>query len=134
MSYSGDDKLGFATAPEFDSFPALESTPSFRILSLNQPNSQASRTRWFYQDGQHIYFVRSREGYEDIVKQVANPKKISPFLEKGIEIQFKDRLLVPEPDWRMEKSVVNPWVLAEQQLVVQKLTNFATRSGETFSQ
>ncbi|MCX5934628.1 MAG: neuraminidase-like domain-containing protein, partial [Pseudanabaena sp. LacPavin_0818_WC45_MAG_42_6] len=133
MGYSGHGKLGFAPAPEFDSLSALESTPSFRILSLNQPNSQVSRTRWFYQDGQHIYFVRSREGYETIVKQVANPQKTSPFPRKELAPSFQGRLPVPKVDGRLEKSVANPWVLAEQQLVVQKLTTFATRSGSTFS-
>ncbi|MFM7437673.1 MAG: hypothetical protein ACKO2V_03595, partial [Snowella sp.] len=68
-----------------------------------------------------------------IVKQVANPQKTSPFLEKELELQFQGRLPLPKVDGRLEKSVANPWVLAEQQLVAQKLTTFATRSGSTFS-
>ncbi|MFM7571515.1 MAG: neuraminidase-like domain-containing protein, partial [Snowella sp.] len=106
---------------------------SSTILPLNQYYRSPLISPYFYQDNQHIYFVRSRENYEAIVKQVANPQKTSPFLEKELELQFQGRLPLPKVDGRLEKSVANPWVLAEQQLVAQKLTTFATRSGSTFS-
>lgn len=106
---------------------------SSTILPLNQYYRSPLISPYFYQDNQHIYFVRSRENYEAIVKQVANPQKTSPFLEKELELQFQGRLPLPKVNERLEKSVANPWVLAEQQLVAQKLTTSATRSGSTFS-
>ena len=106
---------------------------SSTILPLNQYYRSPLISPYFYQDNQHIYFVRSRENYEAIVKQVANPQKTSPFLEKELELQFQGRLPLPKVDGRLEKSVANPWVLAEQQLVAQKLTTSVTRSGSTFN-
>ena len=102
-----------------ENVPVLETIPSARILPLNQYYRSPSTSPYFYQDGQHVYFVRSREGYETIVKQVANPQKTSPFPRKELAPSFQGRLPVPKVDGRLKKSVANPWVLAEQQLVVQ---------------
>ena len=111
----------------------LDHTFPSTILPLNQYYRSPSISPYFYQDNQHIYFVRSREDYESIVKQVANPQKTSPFVEKELAPSFQRHLPLPKVDGRLEKSVANPWVLAEQQLVAQKLTTFATRSGSTFN-
>ncbi|MEG3838649.1 neuraminidase-like domain-containing protein [Microcoleus sp. herbarium14] len=115
----------------------LDKTRYYKLLPLNQYYRSPSTSPYFYQDGQHIYFVRSREAYEAIVRQVAKPQNTSPFIEFKREVassKLQKLLPIPEPDWRMEKSAVNPWVMAEQELVVQKLTGFAARSGMTLNQ
>jgi len=111
----------------------LDKIRSFKYLPLNQYYQSPSTAPYFLQDRQHVYFVRSREDYESIVKQLANPQKTSPFVEKELAPSFQRHLPLPKVDGRLEKSVANPWVLAEQQLVAQKLTTTATRSGSTFN-
>jgi hypothetical protein len=134
MGYSGYGKLGFSpkNSGKFVEFSALESAPDYNLLSLNQPNIRNSKNRWFYQDGQHVYFVRSREGYESVVRRLANPKTAPPVMES----KFFDPLVIEygvgrKSDERMKSVVSGPWVLAEEEIVAQKLTNFVARSGMT---
>lgn len=136
MGYEGQSSLELKVDSAI-AVLALKNTPSYHLNSLNQNSFYSLRSNYFYQDGQHIYFVRSREAYAAIVKQVAKPENTSPFIEFKREValpRLKEILSIPQPDWRMEKSAVNPWVMAEQELVVQKLTGFAARSGMTLNQ
>jgi Neuraminidase-like domain/Putative peptidoglycan binding domain len=139
MGYKGQASLVLNLSPEKAVAkaltPVLDKAPNpYIFLPLNQFYLLPLKAPYFYQDGQHIYFVRSREGHEAIVRQVANPQKTSPFVAKEFDSKSQYVPSIPKPDWRMEKSAVNPWVMAEQELVVQKLTGFAARSGITLNQ
>ena len=132
MEYAGHDKLGFASAPDYEGQPALERTPSYHIFPLKQQNSQASRTRFFYHDLQNSYFVRVREYYEWIVNQVENPGKVIPGISDKVSYKDYDVLRDlgrPAPDPVMEKVVANPWVTAEQHVFTQKIGVIANQSG-----
>ncbi len=102
------------------------------LLPLNQYYRSPSTSPYFYQDGQHIYFVRAREDYESIVSRVANPKTAPPWMEaKVVDPQVIEYGFSRKSDESMKSVVSGPWVLAEEEIVAQKLTSFATRSGMT---
>jgi peptidoglycan hydrolase-like protein with peptidoglycan-binding domain len=120
--------------PGYTETPILSSTPRYNLIPLSQ-NPSPSQSLYFYQDAQFIYFVRSREGYESRVRQLANPKTAPPLMkEKYVAPQSMEHLVVHKSDRRMESAVISPWVLAEEELVAQKITSFAARSGATLNQ
>jgi peptidoglycan hydrolase-like protein with peptidoglycan-binding domain len=132
MGYEGKLALDIASK-KISSTSILKQAVPYQLHTLNQNYFYPLQPAYFYQDGQHVYFVRSREAYEAAVSQIANPKKNYPFSKKIVKFKLEEHLPMQESDWRTEKFVVNPWVVAEEQLITQKLSAFTTQSGSVLN-
>jgi hypothetical protein len=113
--------------------------PTFTLLPLNQFLSlkQSYSAPYFYQDHEGIYFVRSREDSEVIVKQVEDPDLVYPPInEKPIDEHYlytapniHDELYPASPDPIMNKTITNPWISAEQKLASQRFKKIVDQLG-----
>jgi hypothetical protein len=131
MADQGDNKL----AEKIDvtsSVTILNRSPQYTLLSLRQYYPWPLNAPCFYQNGEHVYFARSRGGVE-IVSQIETPEKVRPPIhDKYLNSQKYGSLrefAQPAGDPSMEKTVINPWVSAERQIAVQRLTAITAQSG-----
>lgn len=106
----------------------LGSTSTYDLLTLNQNYPHPERAPYFFQNGNDVYFVRSRE-FAQVSAQIAQPSKVIPFSSKyQIPNNLRD-LGRPAPDPFMERAIANPWIAAEQVIAPQKLSGLSAQLG-----
>jgi hypothetical protein len=134
MRYGGDSQLTLSISTDKDvpHVPVLGTAPGYNLLPLNQYYPHPLWAPYFYQDGAGVYFIRSREGIEKIVRQVEVPDHAAlPHFKEYVEMEKYDvRHDLGRPTARLiETAVVNPWVSAERELASQKIHGISTQSG-----
>jgi len=107
----------------------------FTLLPLNQYYPVPLQAPYFYQDRNHTYFVRSRKVYESTIEQVKRPNSVVLSTNSGKWLEFKEfdlRRDLGRPFHDRLLQVMNPWILAEEEIAPQKLEEFSARSGIRF--
>jgi hypothetical protein len=132
FSAGGQLTLRISTDTNVPQVPILGTAPGYNLLPLNQYYPHPLWTPYFYQDGVGVYFIRSRETIEKIVRQVEVPDHAAlPHFKEYVEMEKYDvRHDLGRPTARLiETAVVNPWVSAERELASQKIHGISTQSG-----
>jgi hypothetical protein len=132
MGYQGQKGLTLRISQDNknSSVPILGSTLNYLLLPLSQNYSAPLNGSYFYQDG-NIYFVRSRENVP-VINQLRTQASITPKrLNNMISPESVVRRDFDKPVFNpvMEKRVINPWVMAEQQVVSRKINTIAKQYG-----